>query len=202
MLENNVVTVNRSADAPAKQQKPAETKAAGPSVEDLMAKFKAGFDHCDSRDSLAAAALAFEDEFKTLKGDDEKAAIALYREAEKRIIADEAAGQQDDPNHFPGDPKPAEQTKSAEAEPKAAAPAEERPLPDDPKKMTGEEYKRYCYAYIDAATDGDALKSKWLLEGNIRGGMVDSDELTIKERDAMRAAYLAKKEELEEAKSG
>lgn len=131
--------------------------------------------------------------YNRLKRSDQEAAILLYNQAQERIAAAEAErmqdaqqqdekvgdGDQQDDDPFPGD-----------LPSKAAAGAAKAPA-----DMTPAEYEAYAKAYIDAATDGPALKKLWFGEAEVREAIGVEDSV----RKALRSLFTDKANALRDA---
>lgn len=211
-----VVDVQQSKPAEAKQEpKPAAKTApkAAPKVEQqqdqpaaedtydaapILAKIKTLFDGARDEDHLedvrAKQALPL---YERLKRSDQEAAILLYQEASARVAPADAETAQDDQQQVEGagagDAIEADGSSEDETFP-GDLPSKNAAAPKSPTEMTPAEYEAYAKAYIEAATDGAALKKLWFSEAEVREAIGVEDSV----RKALRSLFTDKANALRE----
>lgn len=174
------------------QQQPADNYDPAP----ILAKIQSIFDECDSEERLEIAreklALPL---YERLSRSDQEAAKHIYNLAQGRIETANAQAQMDagnlaDPVGPDERDPPADDTFPGDLPSKASAGAAKAPT-----EMTPAEYEAYAKAYIEAATDGAALKKLWFGEAEVREAIGVEDSV----RKALRSLFTDKTNALRDA---
>lgn len=181
----------------AEQQQPDDTYNPKP----ILAQIKAHFDECDSEERLELVrGKLVEPLYDRLSRSDQEAAKHIYNQAQERIAnataadeagdplsreeretpaTDNAAGDQQEDDTFPGDLPSKASTSAAKK----------------PEEMNAAEYEAYVRAGVEAATDPDEFKKQWFGESEIRERLGLPDAL----RKSLRALVFDRVAALREA---